>query len=355
MPEEVVEDDEMFERAQNEDFGSGPFELESFNRSGESTFTRFDGYHLADENGDAYPYFDGAVMNIYPDNTTLTTNLQNNELDLLTNTLPTEVYEQVQDSPGVETAEVPGGLSFPMLMNPNVEPFDNRRVRHAIKHAVDKEGVLQVANDGLGVLAQDNFISPVHQYYADLDDPFGPGAQIEEAQALLEEAGYPDGIDIDLSLVSPNEIDVAIGDSAVAMQDMCAQAGINFEIEQVSSDFWLSNVEGQGDFYMGVYSLRAIEDNILRQVLYSEGPWNYGFENEEFDEAIDAARATTDQQERQEYYTRAQEIAQMNAGMVVPFFSSSIAAYGDYLQNYTEDPTTLKLDIHEFYFDETAP
>jgi len=351
MPEEVVNDEEMFERAKTEDFGSGPFVLEEYNKGNSITFSRFEDYHLTAENGDQLPYPDEMTMFVYPDESTMRSEMQSGNLDMLTHGFPTSVYEDLQDSSNLESTSTPSGLCYPMLMNPNAEPFDDQNVRHAIKHAINKEAVLQVAGRGLGVLGQDNYVAPAHRFYTELDDPFGTTSQIEEAQSLLEEAGYSGGIEIETTLKTPSDFGAPIGPSATVMQENCSEAGIEFEIEEVATDYWLSNIEGVGDFYMGLYSFRMIEDNILRQVLHSEGPWNYGFSNEEFDNAIDQARSTTDADERQELYTEAQQIAQMNAGMSVPFFRSAVGLRQEEVRNYEQHPSTLKLDIGDVYLE----
>ena len=346
MPQEVVEDDELFNDAATEDFGSGPFELNEFQRGNFSTYDRFEDYHLTDDDGNQLPYVDELTMHVYPEESTMRAEMQG-DLDLLTIGYPASVFEDLRDEPGIVDVEAPSGLCYPLLMNPNSEPFDDRRVRHAIKHAVDKTAVLEVAGRGLGTLGKDNFVSPAHRFYADLDDPFGPESQPEEAEALLEEAGYEDGLEIPMPLQTPSDFGAPIRPTAVVIQDNCAEVGIDIEIEEVSTDFWLSNVEGDGDFYMGLYSFRPIEDEILRQVLHSDGPWSYGFANEDFDTAIDQARVTPDESERLELYTEAQEIAQMNAGMIVPYFSDSLGLHKERVINYEEHPSDLKLDIQE--------
>jgi len=348
MPEEVVNDNELFENARSQDFGCGPFVLEDWEQGNYIELTRFEDYHLTSEDGDELPYLDEFTIYVYPDESTMRSEMENGGLDLLSHEYPNSIYEDLQGSPDIQSTEVPSGLCYPLLMNPNIEPFDDQRVRHAIKHAIDKEAVLQVAGRNLGVLGKDNFVSPAHQYYADLDDPFGSSSQTEEANELLEDAGYSDGLEIPMPLKTPSDFGDPIGPTATIIQDNCSQVGIDIEIEQVSTDYWLSNVEGSGDFYMGLYSYRPVEDEILRQVLHSEGPWNYGFASEEFDEAIDQARVTTDEDERQELFAEAQEIAQMNAGMAVPFFSSANGLYRD-VGNYEQHPSALKFDAHDLY------
>jgi peptide/nickel transport system substrate-binding protein len=356
MPKEVVESDDEFEAAANEGFGCGAWVVDSFSRESELVVSAADDWHLASDSDEEYPFADSATQRVISGNTSVLNAIRQEEIDLAGKDISPTIFSELSNISGVETYEVPSGRSYPILMDTTEDSeFSDRALRHAIKYAVNKEAILEVAGGGLGVVGQDNFVSPVHRYFTELPEEFGPGAQPDMARQKLEEAGHPDGIDLDTALVTSPEMSSAMADTAVIAQENCAEVGINFDIEQVSSDFWLSSIEGQGEFYVGIYGLRIIEDKILRQVHHSDGPWNYGWSNEEFDNAIDEARATSDPERRQELYAEAQEIAQMNAGMITPFFQASLGMAQDYVSNYEQDPTSRQLPLYDKHLSSDAP
>lgn len=355
LPREVAEDPEQFEAATNQSYGSGAWNVEEFSRDSGLVVSRSDSWHITSDDGDQLPYADRLTLRIIPEDSSFVNAVRQQEIDVQGKDITPSIYDELTGISGVTGYEKPSGRVYPIFMNPSQGQFADRRIRHAIKYAVDKEAILQVAGRGLGVIGQDNFVSPVHRFYAELPDEFGTGAEIEQAQATLEDAGYSDGIEIETPLITSPEMAREKGQTAVIVQENCEQAGIDIEIQEVSSDFWLSNVEGKGDFYVGIYGLRVVEDSILRQVLHSDGPWNYGWSNTEFDAAIDEARSTTNIDRRRELYERAQRIAQLDAGMLAPYFAASIGIAHDYVQNYKQDPTTLQVPLHDAYLSDDSP
>src|SRR5205807_100293 len=77
----------------------------------------------------------------------------------------------------------------------SIKPFDDKRVRQALRHATDPEAVLKVAYRGLGKPGEHHHISPAHPEYANIGFM---KQDIAKAKALLAEAGYPTGIDTEI-------------------------------------------------------------------------------------------------------------------------------------------------------------
>ena len=88
-----------------------------------------------------------------------------------------------------------------LAMDVRQPPFDNVLVRKALQAATDREAILEGAQRGLGGIAYDHPILPG-------DPVFNPSCRPPEydpqlARALLEDAGYPDGIDLTLYTGNP--------------------------------------------------------------------------------------------------------------------------------------------------------
>jgi len=78
----------------------------------------------------------------------------------------------------------------------NMKPFDDARVRTAMKLAIDHDATLQTVFRGAGIPGEDHHVSPIHPEYAKLPTV---GHDVNKARKLLAEAGYPDGLDLEIA------------------------------------------------------------------------------------------------------------------------------------------------------------
>jgi peptide/nickel transport system substrate-binding protein len=113
-------------------------------------------------------------------------------------------------------------------MDTTVEPFDNVLVRKAIQAATDREAIRQSALLGKGSIAHDHPIPPNDPHFASQHVP--PAYDTGLAKSLLEQAGYPNGIDLTL-VTSPAGAPMV--EMAVAMKERAKPAGIRIDIREV--------------------------------------------------------------------------------------------------------------------------
>ena len=80
-------------------------------------------------------------------------------------------------------------------MNQNIEPFQDVKVRKAVQMAIDRQSVLDAMYGGRGQLENGIFPHGLYGFNENLPvieyDPEG-------AKALLAEAGYPNGFDMEI-------------------------------------------------------------------------------------------------------------------------------------------------------------
>lgn len=359
LPVDIVQGDTS--RLEQEEFGSGPFELEEFTVGDKAVVTRYDDYYKTDEEGNSLPYASRVSMNVIPESTAQVNALQNQEVDILQRVAPA----QAQRAQGIQDATVlerPSGGFYPIVMDTTVEPFDDLRVRQAMKYAVNREEMLSSATQGLGVLAEDTPVSPVHEFYTEIDDMYGDTADVETAQELLADAGYGDGVTIDVPLRAPSEHAPPIGPTAVVFQEQMRQIGIEFEIQQVTWDSFLSEIETQAPFYVSFYGLRPAEVQILN-LLFVEGQTFYGTNWHEsspdvysqFTSMIDEVGVTTESDARQQLYTDIMGTIHEQSGIIVPFFEFSIGANNNYVKDYQHDATGFRIPLEDPYLTSDAP
>lgn len=146
---------------------------------------------------------------------------------------------------GVENVEMINGATKTVgfvMMNMNEEyggPVSNPTVQKAIRKALDYTGIQTIIGEGTLTpysIIQSGFMGSKGEREADY-------ANLEEAKALLTEAGYADGFDVDLTVCDLDMEGVALTDLAQKVKDDLSQIGINVNIV---SQPWAA---GYGDDY----------------------------------------------------------------------------------------------------------
>ena len=100
-----------------------------------------------------------------------------------------------ENNPKFKTQTIPTGEWKGIIFLVDRAPFDDPRVRKAVRIAVDRQEMTDlVAGHGGGTIACDHPVWAGDAYQADIDCP----QDTAEAKRLLAEAGFADGIEFDL-------------------------------------------------------------------------------------------------------------------------------------------------------------
>jgi peptide/nickel transport system substrate-binding protein len=216
--------------------------------------------------------------------------------------VPVQDIDRLEKSPnlkinlGPENRTIFFGMNVgsPELATSSVKgknPFADKRVRHAINLAIDREAIKRAVMRGQAVPA--GIIAPpfVNGYSKALDTV--PKVDIAKATALLKDAGYPNGFDV--TLHCPN--DRYINDEAIcqAGSAMLAKIGIkvNLMAQPKGPHFTLIQKNPpETDFFLLGWGVPTYDSHYIFSFLYhtragSEGSWNATrFSNTEIDSAI---------------------------------------------------------------------
>jgi peptide/nickel transport system substrate-binding protein len=162
--------------------GTGPFRFVEWLPGQRIVFDRFDDYwgHKA--------FVDRVVMKEIADATVRFTALQAGDVDLIERT-PYEWVQQIVEGKikgiGYSKAALAGAQNLEFnVIDP---PFNNKKLRLAVAHAINKKEVMQAAYFGLADTADQRFPRG-HVWY--FDDVRSPQYDPDKAKALLKEAGY---------------------------------------------------------------------------------------------------------------------------------------------------------------------
>ena len=193
-------------------------------------------------------------------------------------------------------------------------PYDNLAVRKALQLAVDNNVVLELGFAGLGQVAENHHVCPIHPEYAQLPPlAVDPAA----AKAMLAEAGHAD---TEFELISLDDNWQAATCDAVAAQ--LRDAGVNIKRSILpGSTFW--NDWLKYPFSATEWNMRPLGVQILALAYKSGVAWNEtAFANPEFDAELTKALAISDASARREVMVRLQSIMQEQGVLIQPFWRS---------------------------------
>ncbi len=289
-PMHILPADVDVDRLTLEAFGTGPFTLEEWLPGERATMVKNPDYW---EEG--RPYLDEIVFVGISEPVTRAEALKSGDVDVVY-LLETQSVQGIEDHPDTKVVSVASAGHYGIDMDNSRPPFDNKLVRQAFQAATNRELINQATTLGLGGITYD------HPFPSN-DSRFAPQYAVEYdpelARSLLEEAGYPNGIEIDL-----NTGDVAPGmiEMAVAFKESAAPAGIRVNIQRRPSDAFWSEVFMQEPFVVIYWAPRPSMDVMLTQVYHGESAYNAPrYFNETLDELIARARGETPEQQKVTY------------------------------------------------------
>ncbi|NSX55367.1 ABC transporter substrate-binding protein [Parasulfitobacter algicola] len=261
---------------------------------------------------------------------------ESGEVDMLYETVTD--FVDIMNAIGWNQSEVPTANTIVIRPNHNAEvdgitPYGDARVRRALQMAVDNSICLELGVAGLGTIAENHHVAPLHPEYAEIPkveyDPAG-------AKALMEEAGMAD---YEHELISIDDDWRKNTTDAVAAQ--LRDAGINVKRTILPGNtFW--NDWTKYPFSSTDWSGRPLGIQVLALAYRSGEAWNEsGFSNETFDSKLSEAMAIADVDARREVMAELQQIMLDEGVTLQPYWRSIYRHYTD---------KVLGADMHPSYF-----
>ena len=290
VPKEAVETPDFGKHP----VGTGAFKLKDWELGQRLTLVRNPDYF---ETG--VPHLDQVVVEVGQEPLTAVLRLQNGQLDALGDGIPPAKFIEVTRNPRYKDNIVTGPrlATTYVSMKTNQKPFDDKRVRQAVNHAINKARIVRLINGRAEPANQ--ILPPGMPGY----DPTyqGYGYDPAKARALLKEAGHPDGFSTTLlaNNTDPNPRIVqaiqqdlaAVGIKAelttLAQQNVIAAAGSPDQAPMVWSGgmAWSDDFPDPSDFYTPILSCSSAV----------QGGWNWAWYcNKALDEQAVAADKIVD-------------------------------------------------------------
>lgn len=256
------------------------------------------------------------------------------KLDILTDIPPQKVQTTKKELPDDFLMwEILG--TYYLSFNLEKEPFrDNKKLRQAFNHAIDKKAICERLLEGVPYPAKGILPKGLWGYNPDLK---GYEYDVEKAKALLAEAGYPEGKglqEIDL-WYNTSELHKSL---CLLVQDNLREIGVKVGLKSLDWGPYLdATKDGKTEFCRsGWLADIGDPDNFLYVLLHSKniGQGNYSrYKNPEFDALTEQARRLTDVEKRIPLYQQAEKMAVEDAVWVFLYHYRDCLLRKPYLKN----------------------
>lgn len=276
------------------------------------------------------PLVDGITFRIITDSATRLRSVRSGQNDLAYH-LDGRQKAMIERGGGVEGTYGPTVYCYQIYLNHASGPLSNVKVRQALNHAINREALVRASMRGAGEPAYMNLPSSHWAYDAEVAElyPHDP----EKARKLLAEAGYPDGIELDMRGYN----DQGSVQRQEIIMGMLADAGIRgrFTTGTISDMSAAYFARGEGDFLVSAWTGRP-DPSLTYALLYAgDSYFNAGKVEppEGLMEAIRESRSTDDLEQRKQAFSTIQRIVMENALVVPLAFREDIMASAPKVQN----------------------
>lgn len=308
-------------------YGTGPFKFESWTPGTELKLVKNEEYW-----GTAASV-DSVTFKVIPESAVRIAELQSGNAHIIGAVEPSQVanVNTFPDASVLETAT--SSLTY-IGFNTQKAPFDNPKVRQAISKAIDRASLIDGIYEGFGIPA----ISPLSPgIFGYTEDVTSMDYNLDEAKALLAEAGYADGFK---TTIWTND-NPARQNVAIVLQQGLKELGIDLEIQVLEWGAYLEKTAaGEHDmFILGWSNPTGDADYGLYALFHSSqhgDPGNRSFySNSEVDALLDAGRREADQDKRLGIYQEAIQLISDDSPMAFVLHPSNLVGVSDKVSGFS--------------------
>jgi peptide/nickel transport system substrate-binding protein len=313
--------------------GTGAYKLKSFTPGQQSVHTRNPNYWRSGQ-----PYFDTVTITDFSSSTAQVNALLGGQIDAMTDLPPSQV--KVVQTRGMSALVSKTGGWLPICMAIDMPPFNDVRVRQAMRLIVDRPGMLEQVASGYGFVGND--------LYA----PFDPGynhslpqrhQDIAQAKSLLKAAGHA-SLSVDLHTTNGA---AGMVETATVFANQAQAAGVKINV--INDPNYYGNqylkLAFSIDFWGTRSYLNQVQQGSLPNAPYNETHWPpKSGTGSNFGSLYNQALASTDAATRVQVEQQMQQTEYDIGGYIIPFFGGLIDGYSTKVRGLKPSKGTLNLD-----------
>ncbi|WP_339214175.1 glutathione ABC transporter substrate-binding protein [Solibacillus sp. FSL W8-0372] len=306
--------------------GTGPFKFESWTPGTEIKLVKFAEY------AGTPVHIDSVTFKVVPESATRVAEIQSGYAHIIGAVEPGQVAN-VNSFDGASVLETASSSLTYLGFNTEKEPFNDPKVRQAISKAIDRPTLIEGIYEGYGIPA----ISPLAPgIFGYTEDVTSMAYNMDEAKALLEEAGYADGFK---TTIWTND-NPARQQVAIVLQENLKQLNIQAEIEVMEFGSYLEKTAaGEHDmFILGWSNPTGDADYGLYALFHSSqhgDPGNRSFySSDKVDELLEKGRREADPAAREAIYKEALQLISDESPMAFVLHPYTLTGVSDKVSGF---------------------
>lgn len=327
------------EKIDHEPIGTGPFVFNEYTKDTLVRLTSFKEYFSRRGN------IETLIFAITPDANVRFQKLKTNECQLIAYPAVADL-EAIRRDTNLVLLERPGLNTGYLSMNVKKKPFDNKWVRQAMNHALNREAYIQAVYLGNAQVAKSP-LPPTIWSYNDKVKEYD--YNIDKAKALLKKAGLPKGFKTELwTLPVARPYNPAGKKLGEMMQADLAKVGIQVKLMTYDWPTYLNKLD-KGEHTLaqaGWNGDNGDPDNFLYTLLscaaVKGGSNNAAWCYKPFDDLVVKAQKSNNVKERTQLYEKAQVVFKEEVPWVVIAHSTAYRALRKNISNYKITPTNIE-------------
>ncbi|MBS3789772.1 MAG: ABC transporter substrate-binding protein, partial [Candidatus Thermoplasmatota archaeon] len=305
-----------YENYQDELIGSGPFKFKEYSPGDQIVLEKFEDYRL-DVNAEKL------ILHFYDDQSSAVTDLRAGNIHAV-HPIDTTHYQDLKGEENIKSKAYhhPGAVNI--KFNHKMEgPLQDVKVRKAFAYAVDSQEVIDFKRKELAINSR-YLYEPGHPAYPENANQYEQN--ITKAKELLDEAGYPDGVELTIH-TNPGDRT----DEMTLVSEQVAEAGIDLEVQSVEWGTFVEMMQA-GETEMNYHHLTAGPSGFDKMTYYmntsEKNFWGNFYNDSQFNDMMEDAMKTIDYEDRMEKYKEIQKyLIEDNMAVYVVGFTQQPIVY----------------------------
>jgi peptide/nickel transport system substrate-binding protein len=306
--------------------GSGPFMFKSFTPGQQSVFVKNPNYWVSGK-----PYLDQLVITDFGDDSSKINALLSGQLDAI-DSVPLNNTSTIEGKSNLKLLNANGGFIQPIVMNVSKAPWNDPKVRQAMRLLVNRKQMISQGYNGFGSIGNDVPCTTDPAYPHDLAQR---EQDIDQAKSLLKSAGH-EGLTADFVTA---EESAGLTSTAQVFVQNAKQAGVTLNLKVIQNSVYDPQFK-EWPFTQGYYGNKPLGIMIAFRYIKGGNLNDTNWDDQQTETLYRDALKETDAAKRNEKFTAIAKILYDSGGDIIHSFRNTVDAYGSKFHGFAPSQST---------------